>query len=349
MFKGKFFAWLLVLAVIMSLLYLLSDVLLPFIVGGVIAYCFNPVVSKLEKFFFSRSLATIVVIGLLLIIIFLLFLIALPPLTAEVEAFIGKLPGYKTQLQTKVFPWATAMTSKIDPTLAEHIKKFIEGFSDTLVSQVMKCINAVWSSSLAVINIISLVFITPIIAFYLLRDWNNIVIRLKNYLPVKQKEVVLDIFKEIDSRIAGYIRGQINVCMILAVYYVITLSFVGLDFSLLIGVASGVLTFIPYIGVLAGISAALLAALLQGMSSSQMLIIIMIFVVAQIVEGNFITPKLVGEKIGLHPVWIIFAMLAGASLFGFKGLLLALPVAAILVVFVNFIIDQYIKSSLYSG
>jgi predicted PurR-regulated permease PerM len=266
-----------------------------------------------------------------------------------VEAFIGKLPGYKTQLQTKVFPWATAMTSKIDPTLAEHIKKFIEGFSDTLVSQVMKCINAVWSSSLAVINIISLVFITPIIAFYLLRDWNNIVIRLKNYLPVKQKEVVLDIFKEIDSRIAGYIRGQINVCMILAVYYVITLSFVGLDFSLLIGVASGVLTFIPYIGVLAGISAALLAALLQGMSSSQMLIIIMIFVVAQIVEGNFITPKLVGEKIGLHPVWIIFAMLAGASLFGFKGLLLALPVAAILVVFVNFIIDQYIKSSLYSG
>ncbi|MGE0755235.1 MAG: AI-2E family transporter, partial [Alphaproteobacteria bacterium] len=195
----------------------------------------------------------------------------------------------------------------------------------------------------------SLFLITPIVAFYLLRDWDRLVDHIDNLLPRKHAATIREQMRIIDRTLAGFLRGQFNVCLILGTYYAIGLTLVGLKFGLLIGLATGFLTIFPYVGLMLGMGIGLSVALFQFGDFMPVAMTLAVFVTGQIIEGYFITPKLVGDKVGLHPVWIIFGMLAGAALFGFVGILLAIPVTAVMGVLIRFAISRYKLSNYYQG
>ena len=200
------------------------------------------------------------------------------------------------------------------------------------------------------LNLLSLLFITPIVTFYVLRDWDIMMEKISSWLPQKHRSVILEQFRLIDITLAGYIRGQTNVCLLLGTFYAIGLMLVGLDFGFVIGFMTGILSFIPYVGLLVGMSVGLCVAFVQfggleGIGSIG--IVAAIFVVGQVIEGNFVSPKLVGDKVGLHPLWIMFGMLAGAALFGFVGVLISVPMTAVIGVLMRFMLSKYLNSSLY--
>ena len=203
------------------------------------------------------------------------------------------------------------------------------------------------SSSIAVINLFALIFITPIVTFYLLRDWDLALNKISTYIPKKYKVEVTDQFVAIDKVLSAYIRGQTNVCLILGVFYAVGLSMVGLDFGFLIGFLTGIFTFIPYFGVFIGMVIGTILALLQFDTYLPILLVLGVFILGQFIEGNFITPKLVGKKVGIHPVLIIFSLLVGGSLFGFLGVLFAIPTIAVIGVLVRSFFKKYIKSEFY--
>ena len=203
------------------------------------------------------------------------------------------------------------------------------------------------SSGVAFINIISLILITPIVAFYLLRDWDKVVAHIDALLPRKRAETIRQQLVIIDNTLAGFVRGQLNVCILLGIYYAIFLTILGLNFGFVIGLATGFLVIFPYVGLLVGMAAGITVAFFQFGEMSQVLMVLGVFISGQVIEGNFVTPKLVGDKVGLHPVWIIFAMLAGGALFGFVGVLLAVPMAAVIGVLIRFGLGEYQKSSYF--
>jgi predicted PurR-regulated permease PerM len=199
------------------------------------------------------------------------------------------------------------------------------------------------------INLVSLLVITPVVAFYLLRDWDRIVIQIDSWLPRRYAETIREQVRAVDATLAGFLRGQGTVCLILAIYYGLGLSLAGLDFGLVIGLVAGLLSFVPYVGAIVGLLLSVGLALVQFDAWLPIAIVAAVFILGQVVEGNFLTPKLVGESVGLHPVWIIFALLAGGTLFGFVGLLLAIPAAAVIGVGVRFALDRYLVSAYYKG
>jgi predicted PurR-regulated permease PerM len=204
-------------------------------------------------------------------------------------------------------------------------------------------------SSFAVVNLLSLIFITPVVAFYLLKDWDRIITKIDHLLPREFAPVVRQQIAEVDSTLAGFIRGQTNVCLFLATFYAIGLSLTGLKFGIIIGIITGFFAILPYVGIAFGLTLGISVAFFQFTDHYSVLYVLFVFMIGQFIEGNFITPRLVGEKVGLHPVWIIFGMLAGATLFGFVGILIAVPITAVIGVFVRFIIKQYLDSKLYHG
>ena len=204
-------------------------------------------------------------------------------------------------------------------------------------------------STLAVVNVLLLIFITPIVTFYILLDWHKITNKVESWFPKAHTKTIKEQLSYVDTALSGYIRGQTNVCLLLGAFYAVGLSLAGLDFGLFIGLATGILSFIPYVGILFGVTIGMMVALFQFGDSIHLLLVFAIFVVGQFIEGNFITPKLVGDKVGLHPVWIIFGMLSGAALFDFVGVLLAVPVTAVLGVIVRFAMKKYLSSPIYSN
>ena len=202
---------------------------------------------------------------------------------------------------------------------------------------------------MAFANLISLLVITPVVAFYLLRDWDRLIARIDTWLPRDHAETIRERVREVDRTLAGFLRGQGTVCLILGLFYAIALSIAGLDFGLVVGLVAGLLSFIPYVGAIIGLVLSVGLALLQFDDWLRVAIVAGIFFVGQAVEGNFLTPKLVGESVGLHPVWIIFGLLAGGALFGFVGVLLAVPAAAVIGVGVRFALDRYLQSPYYRG
>jgi predicted PurR-regulated permease PerM len=201
----------------------------------------------------------------------------------------------------------------------------------------------------ALFQLISLVVITPLVSFYLLRDWDRIVERIDAYLPRGSAPAIHDQFGKIDRTLAGFIRGQATVCLILGAFYAVGLSLVGLEFGLLIGLGTGLISFIPYFGMMVGLAVGISVALAQFSGLGSVALVAAVFAVGQVAEGNFLTPKLVGDRVGLHPVWVIFALLAGGTLFGFTGILLAVPAAAVIGVLVRFTLESYRDSRLYEG
>lgn len=348
--------WGIATAIFVAALWFLGDVILPFILGGAIAYCLDPVADRLEKLGLSRAISVTIITLVALLIFLLLVLLIIPTLVRETTALIQQVPTFIDGIQT--------MLSERFPSLADEgstIRQQLDKIAAMVQERGGELVNTVFTSALGLLNVMVLVVIVPVVAFYLLLDWDNMVARIDEMLPRDHVPTIRRLAREMDNTLASFIRGQGTVCLVLGIYYAIALSLAGLNFGLVIGFIAGLISFIPYVGALVGGVLAIGLALFQwwgvvpaddgGMTTDWLRIGIVgvIFMVGQFLEGNILTPKLVGGSIGLHPVWLLFALSVFGSLFGFVGMLVAVPVAALLGVLARFGIEQYRSGRLYQG
>jgi predicted PurR-regulated permease PerM len=341
--------WLLGLAAFLIALYFLGGILLPFVAGMAIAYFLDPVCDRLETLGCSRSWAvSIVGIGFVLIVAAVLLLV-LPMLQHQVVDLANRLPGYATKLSQHVLPQLQALAGRFGIANLSDLGSNAAGQAGSLVGWLGSALLRIFSSGVALANLLSLLFITPVVAFYLLRDWDRLLAHVDGLLPRAHASVIRTQLGEIDRSLAGFARGQATVCLLLALYYAVGLSLVGLDFGLAVGLGIGLFSFVPYVGSIAGFITAFGIALAQFDSWLSIGLVVAVFAVGQFLEGNVLAPRLVGNRVGLHPVWVIFALLAGGALFGFVGLLLAMPAAAVAGVLIRFAVARYRESPYYRG
>jgi len=341
--------WLVVLSITGLLIYLLAPVLTPFMIAAILAYIGDPLVDRLEAHKLPRMLAVSVVFVVLSLLAVVALIILVPMLEKQVIILGQKIPAYIEIIQTKFIPWLSTsfgLEVMIDP---EQLKQDLSmdwkqagGVATTMVSYITR-------SGAFLAAVAANIVLVPVVAFYLLRDWDILVARVRELLPRNSEPVVSKIAKESDEVLGSFLRGQLLVMLALSLIYSVGLGIVGLDLALLIGLIAGLVSFVPYLGFIVGIVIASIAALMQFGDMTHLLYVGIVFMIGQMLEGMVLTPALVGDRIGLHPVAVIFAVLAGGQLFGFLGILLALPVAAILAVILRYLHEQYKSSSMYSG
>lgn len=348
--EQRILAWIAVVLVAGFLIDQLRDVLMPFVVGMAIAYFFDPVADRMEKVGISRTMATsIILIGFFLALVGLSLLL-IPALQSQITNVIQIVPVIIDRFRDVVQPILAQMSTEVDSDTIASIKEGVQKYAGTVLKWLSSMVANIWSGGLAVLNLLSLLLITPLVAFYLLRDWDRIVEKVDDLLPRDGAPTIREQFRKIDQTLAGFVRGQASVCLSLMVIYGVGLTFVGLNASILVGVAAGALAVIPYIGAAVSLVIGVSLAVAQFHQDwVSILMVAAVFIVGQTLESYVLTPRLVGGRVGLSPIWIIFAMLAGGSLFGLTGVLIALPVAAVAGVLVRFAIDQYQDSDLYHG
>ncbi|MCC6304619.1 MAG: AI-2E family transporter [Rhodobacteraceae bacterium] len=337
--------WGIAAAVLLLLLWALGDVLLPFLTGGAIAYFLDPVADRLERGGMSRPGAvTLIGLGFALVAV-IVVLVVVPALVRQAAALVEAAPGILDQLHAFLlanFPDLLAPESALRQSLA--------GVGETIRARGGELLNGLLGSALGVVNAVVFLVVAPVVAIYLLLDWDRMLGRLDALLPRDHAAVVRRLAGEVDAVLAGFVRGQISVCLILAAYYAIGLWIIGLDYGLAIGVVAGLVSFIPYVGAITGGVLSIGVALFQFWSDPIWIVaVIVLFVAGQMIEGNLLVPRLVGSSVGLHPVWLLLALSAFGTLFGFVGMLVAVPVAAALGVLLRFAIRQYLESRLYRG
>ncbi len=342
--------WLATLVLVVTFLFMFRTILLPFVAGMALAYFLDPVADRLERLGLSRMMATSVILVAFIIVFVLALMIIIPVLASQLNEFIQHVPGYISELQSFIArsnaAWLPEWLDGQMGTIKENFSKLLTegaGFVGTLVAQI-------WNSGKALVDIAALLVVTPVVAFYLLLDWDRMTAKVDNWIPRNQVGAVRQIAREMDHTIAGFVRGQGSVCLILGIYYAVGLSLIGLNFGLLIGFFTGMITFIPYVGSTVGLVLAVGVALVQFWPDYVHLVIVLIFFFSgQFIEGNILQPKLVGSSVGLHPVWLMFALFAFGALFGFVGVLVAVPAAAAVGVLVRFALARYLESDLYYG
>lgn len=341
--------WLALSALLLFLMWEVSAVLLPFVVGMAIAYFLDPVVDWFERRGLSRGLGTLVTILVFFCIIVLVLLLFVPLLQGQVSDFISKLPNIVSALRDRLDILLVRLQVQAGVPLDEvrSLKEAAGGQADKAFDFAAKLAGNVLTGGLAVVNVLSLVVITPVVAFYLLRDWDRLVARIDSWLPRAHAAIIRAQAREIDRTLSGFARGQALCCLFLGVFYAVALSLAGLDFGLIIGMLTGILSFVPYVGTFVGAVSSLSLALIQFDGFTGVLIVGGIFLVGQVLEGYVFQPWLVGDRVGLHPVWMIFALLAGGAVFGFVGILIAIPVTAVIGVLTRFALGRYLASSLY--
>ncbi|MFV2034195.1 MAG: AI-2E family transporter [Halocynthiibacter sp.] len=341
----QFKYWGISTAVFLAVLWYLGDVILPFVLGGAIAYFLDPVADRLESMGCSRAVSTAIISVVTLLIFILMALLIIPTLVNQAIALVNTAPQLFSDLQG-------FLTERI-PSLMDAestLRKSLDGLGEAIQSRGATFLNGVLSSALSVINILVLLVIVPVVAFYLLLDWDRMIARIDSLLPRDHAPVVRQLAHEIDATLASFVRGQGTVCLILGTFYAVALILIGLNYGLVAGFIAGLLTFIPYAGALIGGAIAIGLGLFQFWGEWWSLgAVAGVFVFGQVIEGNVLTPRLVGSSVGLHPVWLIFALSAFGTLFGFVGLLVAVPVAAVIGVFTRFFIDRYKCGRLFQG
>ncbi len=313
-------------------LWIFSPVLLPFIVGIFIAYLLDPLVDYLEKNFFGRTLSTSIVLFFFIIIIFLSIALILPIIINQIYDFLKNSPHIIEEVKKTIYSGLEFMEAHINEMEVEEIFENIDFGSASILAKVL---NHILSSSLAIFNTLGLVIITPVVSWYLLRDWDVIIEKIKNNIPKKYLKLVSNNIIEVDRVLSSFIRGQLLICLILSIIYSIGLELIGIKYSIVLGVFSGLMSFVPYLGTILGLSLSLLLGFLQFEDLSLNIYILLLYLFGQVIEGNYLTPKLIGEKLGLHPVVVLFSVFAAGSMFGFIGVFIAIPVASVLVIFLK--------------
>lgn len=341
--------WLAGLLLFGLLLFLLRQILLPFVAGMAVAYLLDPLADKLEGWGLSRTMATVLITVLFMVVSLGALFLLLPILYHQTLDLIGRVPAIVGAIREFILSQSETLVATLEPEQIERAREALAKFADKIAGWALGFGGGLWRSGLALVSLLAMLFITPIVTFYLLRDWDHLIARIDTLLPRKHAPVIREQLNKISDTLAGFVRGQGLVCLILALLYATGLSLAGLDFSLIVGLAAGALSFIPYVGAITGFVVGMILALLQFDDLIRIGAVALVFAVGQILEGNFLSPKLVGERVGLHPVWVIFGAFAGAALFGFVGVLLAVPATAVIGVLVRFAIERYEESILYHG
>ncbi|RLQ87665.1 AI-2E family transporter [Notoacmeibacter ruber] len=342
--------WGTVAIVSLIFLWVFRSVLMPFVVGMLLAYFLDPVADMLERRGLSRTLAAIVILIVAIALLILGFVLIVPVLANQLSSFIERLPELLSNLQALITSYGPAWLERVfgvdEATLQRGLNEALSQGSGFIAS----LLESIWNSGAALVDIAALVVIAPVVAFYMLIDWDRMIASIDEHVPRRHVETVRAIAKDVDRAVAGFIRGQGSVCLILGIYYAIGLTLVGLNFGLLIGLGAGVISFIPYIGSTVGLVVALSVALVQFWPEwPWILATLAVFFSGQFIEGNILQPKLVGGQVGLHPVWLMFALFAFGALFGFIGVLIAVPAAAAVGVIVRFMLRRYRHSHLYDA
>ncbi len=347
--ESKPWFWLVVFSISLTLLYLLSPILTPFIVAALLAYMGDPVADKLEAWGLSRTLSVVVVFFSIVLGLLLVFLFLIPVLETQIKTFVMMVPRYIEFMVSTLAPYLQSKFG-VDPSVLEmdRLKELISSNWQETGGFIRNAVQTLSKSGFVVLNWIANIALVPILSFYLLRDWDRMVAYVDDLLPRSIQPTIAKLAKESDEILGAFVRGQLMVMLGLGILYSLGLWLVGLDFALLIGLVAGLVSFVPYLGLVVGIGVAGTAILFQTHEPLDLLKVAAVFGVAQILEGTVLTPLLVGERIGLHPVTVIFAVLAGGQLFGFFGILLALPVAAVLAVIMRHIHDSYKQSQIYT-
>jgi predicted PurR-regulated permease PerM len=342
--------WLLAMAALILFLYIFSSILLPFLAGMVLAYFLDPVADRLERLGLSRLAATVLIVVVFVIVLVVALMVVIPVLGNQLTEFISRLPDYLVRLQ--------AMITALDPGWFEEtvgvdamaLREGLNGLLSQGMGFVATLFRSIWSSGVALVNLVSLFVVTPVVAFYMLLDWDRMIEKVDNWVPRDHVETVRQIARDINLAVAGFVRGQGTVCLVLGAFYAVGLTLLGLNFGLLIGFFAGIISFIPFVGSLVGLALSVGVAIVQFWPEWYWVVASAgIFFAGQFLEGNILQPKLVGRSVGLHPVWLMFALFAFGYLFGFAGLLIAVPAAAAIAVLVRFALARYLASPLYSG
>lgn len=341
--------WTAMFLIVSGGLYLLQTVLLPFVAGAAIAYFLDPVADWLERHGFSRVMATVLITSLFLVVIIGILLLLLPALQAEIIEFINRIPVYAQAISERLKPVLMHVATILPESQVQQLTDGASGMVGNAFGWVFGVLRRLLSGGFALVNMLSLLVISPVVAFYLLRDWDKMVAHIADLLPRRHAQTIQSLAQEADIVVAGFVRGQAIVCVVLGTFYAIGLSLVGLDLGLVVGLGAGLISFIPYVGTILGFLVSIGLAFAQFSETTLIALTAGIFILGQFLEGNFLSPWLVGNRVGLHPVWMIFSLLAGGTLFGFVGILLAIPVAAVLGVLVRFFLGRYQNSVLYRG
>lgn len=333
--------WLIAVALTGWVLYLLAPILTPFVAAALLAYVGDPVADRLQKLRMPRTVAVVAVFILTFLFLGLLVLLVGPLIRSQVGALLEALPAIAARVEQVWLPWIAAT---LDIELGDNvgIGPFLARYSEMAGDWAGKVLMGVAESGGALATAVISLFLIPILTFYLLRDWDYIVARLGALVPVSQRETVFGLGREADDMLGAFLRGQLLVMIALAIIYSLGLSLVGLKFAVAIGVVAGLVSFVPYLGLVFGIALASMTVALEPDPLWKLVGVFATFTIAQMIEGSVLTPKLVGDRIGLHPVLVIFAVAAGGQLFGFFGILLALPAAAVLSVIVRFAYRNYL-------
>jgi putative permease len=347
--NSKIVFWLFILAIIGSFLYNVKEILSPFVASFIIAYLLNPVTVKLEQLGIKRTYTVSVIVMIFFSVFIWAFIKLAPALLEQAKEFISTLPKLETYLKTNLFNKFEHVFTKVDAKFGAEIHNQLSNIASKILNYFVISLSALFSSSLTIFTTLAFILFTPILVFYLLRDWNSLTNKIKKLVPLQSKKIIFEQLNQIDQVLSSCIRGQLSVCFIMAIYYIIALSLVGLNYSLLLGLLAGFGTIIPFIGFIFSMLLSLLIALIQFSDNLYIYLSLIIFVTGNILESYIITPKLVGQKIGLHPVWVIFALMAGGCLFGLWGMFFALPCAAIIGVLTKSITKIYLNSKFYSN
>ncbi len=318
-------------------IYLLSPVLTPFLIGMLLAYLANPLVSRLMKLKLSRTLSVSVVFTLLITLIVLAFLMLVPFLEKQLNALLNAIPAIITWSQTSVLPWLSQHfnvdTSSLD---MDYVKSLIVSNWSKAGGISAWILHSAFQSGAKALELIGTLLLIPVVTFYFMCDWHLMLGKARDLLPARVKPTIVKLFTECDDVLSSFLRGQLSVMLVLGLFYAAGLTLMGLHMGFLIGIVAGLLSIIPYLGFIVGIITASITALAQFGSITAVLIVAAIFIGGQTIDHFWLTPKLVGNRIGLHPVAVIFAILTGTCLFGFVGALLALPTSAVLLVWVRY-------------
>lgn len=347
--RGRVLFWTLVGLGSFGILWLLQDVLTPFVLALIIAYLLKAPTLRLERFGWPRWLAATLIFVVFFVGVFGSLTAIFPILIIELADLVDALPTYIERVQVWLRDVAARSPWLDQAPNLEDLRDFAGERGTALLGWAGSVAGGVLRSGVAAIAVLSLIVVTPIVAFYLLLDWEKMVQATRALIPLRERPTIEQVVRDMDAAVGGFLRGQATVCLILGSFYAIGMSIIGLNFAVLIGLIAGILSFIPYVGSITGFAMAVLVAAFQFQSVLMVGVTAGIFLFGQFVEGNFLTPRLVGRAVSVHPVWVMVALFAGGSLFGFTGVLLALPVAAMIGVLVRYAVGRYRQSPLYTG
>jgi predicted PurR-regulated permease PerM len=342
--------WLSALLVLILLIGLLGPILLPFVAGIVIAYFLNPAADRLTRWGLPRWLAAVLIVAAFIAGIAAALVFLVPVIATQAQQFAVALPEEIARLRGLLDTWARAQLGTHYPEFEAALDRASDALAQNLASVAGAFASSLWSQGLALFNFLSLLLVTPLVAFYVLIDWNPMLAKIDSWLPREHAPTIRRLARDINDAVSAFFRGQGTVCLILAVYYAIALSAAGLRYGLLVGLGTGLLSFVPFVGWALGLIVATTIAIVQFWPEYlPILIVVGVFIGAQVLDAGFLSPTIVGSKIGLHPVWLIFALFVFSYLFGIVGVLVAVPIAAAVGVLVRFAIRVYLASDVYRG